>query len=278
MKANDVQNYRDYLNRYAEITKQRRPSFSLGSWARALGLKSTSSLTKVLNGEREAGPDLVQRFVKYFKFNDIEEAQFRNLVALSKMKESTKLKQSLAEELLRAQKSKDLKVRLLEMDQFELLRTYLPLAVRELVRLPNMKIAKLKKIIPDVEEGEIQNALHLLGKMGFVSRDNQGHFVSNDPNLWTEHETSNESIQSYHGSTLDLAKEKLESVNVLDREFQSLVFLMNSSRLPEVKDKVRKFLDSLESEIADETVDQLYQVQVQCYPISKRFDPMEKKI
>lgn len=271
MTSKGMTHYRDYLLRYVETTRKRRPGFSISGWAKALGLKSTSSLSKVLNGEREAGPELIQKLVRYFEFNAVEEAQFRNLVMLSKIRENAEQKNRLAEMLLQSQTPKGLNVRLLEFDQFQLLSSYLPLAVRELTRLAKMKIATLARLLPATPE-KITEAMHLLVKMGLVRRDLEGHFVAVDDHLSTEHEIPSEAIQSYHESGLDLAKEKLKELEPQDREFQSLVLLMHSRRLPHLKEKIRKFLDSLELDVESSAVDQLYQVQVQAFPVSKRFE------
>ena len=146
MEPLEIHHYRDFLRKYAENSKLRRPGFSLGAWAKALGLKSTSSLTKVLAGEREAGPELLEKLVRYFKFSELEEAQFRNLVTISKLKENVEVKEALASHLLLSGKSKSLNRRMMQMEHDELLETYLPLALRECTRLGKMTFLKLRKL------------------------------------------------------------------------------------------------------------------------------------
>lgn len=272
METEKITHYRDYLQRYAETTRRRRPGFSLGSWAKALGLKSTSSLSKVLNGEREAGAELIEKLVRYFEFTSAEEEQFRNLVVLSKLKENNERKEALTESLLHTQALKDIRVRMLEFDQFQLFSSYLPLAVRELTRLTKMKIATLTRILPNTTEKEISEAMHVLAKMNLVKRDVEGSFVSTDDHVSTEHVAPSDAIRSYHQNGLDLAKNHIETGEPIDRELQSLVLLVHSQKIPHLKEKIRKFMDTLELEADSETVDQLYQVQIQMIPISKRFE------
>ncbi len=272
MKQREVTDYRDFLKKYAESTRLRKPGFTLGSWSRALGLKSTSSLTKVINGEREAGPELIAKLIRYFKFNELEEAQFRNLVALSKLKESSGLKNSLAESLLRSEKTKSLKRRMLELEQFELLDSYLPMAVRECTRLAKMSIAKLTTLFVDTPEIEITKAIHVLARLEMIKRDSSGHFVAIDDHLNTEHEIPSEALQTYHEKLLQLGQEKIKSVEVEDRELQSLVLLIDRTKLPELKKKIRDFMDTLETDSASEEVNQLYQLQLQMIPLTKKFE------
>ena len=272
MRQSEVTDYRDFLRKYAESTKTRKPGFSMGSWSRALGLKSTSSLTKVLNGEREAGPELLGKLIRYFKFNALEEAQFRNLVALSKLKESANAKSELAELLLRSEKNKSLKRRMIELDQFELLETFLPLAVRECTRLAGMSVAKLKGLFSDAGEPEITKALHVLSNLEMVKRDSTGHFVAVDDHLTTAHEIPSEALQAYHQNLLEIGQEKLKSVPIEDREFQSLVLLLNKTQLPVLKKKIREFMDTLEVDCTTKEVNQLYQIQLQMIPLSQTFE------
>ena len=244
----------------------------MGAWARTLGLKSTSSLTKVLNGEREAGPELLEKLIAYFKFNRTEENQFRNLVALSKLKDSAALKIALAESLSKSEQSKTLKRRILEIDQFELLESYLPLAVRECTRLARMSAAKLGRLFVRTSEDDIKKALQVLSRLELVKQDSLGHFVATDDHLATVHEIPSEAVQAYHQSGLGLADEKLAELDPVDRDFQSLVLLMNHAQLPEVKKKLRDFMDTLELSQASAQVNQLYQIQFQIFPLTKIFE------
>ena len=80
MKIAHVKDYREFLNFHAELKQRSHSQWNYSLWAKALGLQSASSLTKVLKGERHPGPKMVDQFVRYFKFTADEETQFRGLV------------------------------------------------------------------------------------------------------------------------------------------------------------------------------------------------------
>ncbi|MBT4791621.1 MAG: TIGR02147 family protein [Halobacteriovoraceae bacterium] len=69
----------DFLKYYFEKVKSVRPQWSYQTWARQLGLKSNTSLTKVLNGQRNVGTDLKAALLEYFEFN-AKEANYFNLL------------------------------------------------------------------------------------------------------------------------------------------------------------------------------------------------------
>ena len=78
--------YREFLQNYFHETKQKNPKWSYGSWAKKLGLKDTSSITKIIQGRREPGNKITEKLVSYFAFTGSEAQYFRNLIQLNKIK------------------------------------------------------------------------------------------------------------------------------------------------------------------------------------------------
>jgi|SaaInlStandDraft_7_1057024.scaffolds.fasta_scaffold10718_2 hypothetical protein len=70
----------DFLKFYYEMVKSTRPQWSYQVWAQQLGLKSNTSLTKVINGQRKVGTDLKLALLNFFDFNDSEASYFNLLV------------------------------------------------------------------------------------------------------------------------------------------------------------------------------------------------------
>ena len=76
--------FRKFLRDYASEKKKLNPEWSLANWAKELGLSSTSSLTKIINGQREAGNKFCFKVIEYFKFTVEETKHFDYLVYTSK--------------------------------------------------------------------------------------------------------------------------------------------------------------------------------------------------
>lgn len=76
--------FRKFLRDYASEMKKQNPNWSLAIWAKELGLSSTSSLTKILNGQREAGNKFCFKVIEYFKFSVDHAKHFDYLVFQSK--------------------------------------------------------------------------------------------------------------------------------------------------------------------------------------------------
>lgn len=94
MKSNypelfEFKNYREFLLAYASYQKARYPHWSYGSWARKLGVGGTATITRVLRGDRDPGPLLVEKLIQHFAFSTKEAEYFRSLVHLSKVEHHT---------------------------------------------------------------------------------------------------------------------------------------------------------------------------------------------
>ncbi|MGZ5278719.1 MAG: DUF4423 domain-containing protein [Pseudobdellovibrionaceae bacterium] len=76
-------------------------------------------------------------------------------------------------------------------------------------------------------------------------------------------------LRQAHMQELDLAREKLETVPMQQRIFSSLTFAMNSKKMSEANDLIRQFLLQMESTLERGSADQVFQLGVQLYPLTK---------
>jgi uncharacterized protein (TIGR02147 family) len=264
-------NYRDFLKNHAEQKQRSNPNWNYSLWARALGLSSTSSLTKVLSGDRDPGPKMIDQLVRYFKFNAEEEAQFRSLILLTKDKNAFKMNALLNHSV---KKENALQKRVLELFEFRLIAEWQHLSIRELFRVKGLKlsVAKIKALLKgSLSIDAVEKSLALLKGLGLIQKGKDQEFYSSDEQIQTQNEISDSAIRFYHEQKLDQAKDRLNDTSVEDREFQSLSLLIDSDQLPEIKSKIRQFIQSLESDLNAKKVDQLYQFQIQLFPVSERF-------
>jgi uncharacterized protein (TIGR02147 family) len=272
MSDNNFFDYRKYLTDYLHQKKQSKPSFSIGMWAKQLGLLSTASLSKVLNGEREAGKDLVNKFIHYFKMDEYTAQQFKNSVAVSKLKVDKETKIKIISRIMDSSKTKKVNEKIMTFDYAKLLKNPLPLALRELSRTTILSLKEFKAVFSDYSEKEIKAAIDLLLQMNMIQKNEKNKYYAQTEHVATTDDISSDVIQRYHKMCLRQAEKKILQTPILEREFQALMFLMNSKDMPKYKEKIRDFLNTIENDIRPNLVDQLYQIQIQFFPLSQKMN------
>ncbi|MBY0371533.1 TIGR02147 family protein, partial [bacterium] len=99
MSVYEYNDYRAFLVDHARRMQGKQKRWSYGAWAKRLGLKTTSSITKVVQGQRTPGDKLTESLVGYFRFDPTEAAHFRDLVRLQRFKKDPRLCQLLEDRI-----------------------------------------------------------------------------------------------------------------------------------------------------------------------------------
>ena len=81
--------YRAFLNSYLDEKKNHNRHYSTSLFSKDLKLKDTSSINKILKGQRHAGSEVTDKICDYFRFSDKERYFFCDLVSLAKETESS---------------------------------------------------------------------------------------------------------------------------------------------------------------------------------------------
>jgi uncharacterized protein (TIGR02147 family) len=265
--------YRVFLQAYAQDMKRQKKNWSYGAWALKLGLKTTSSITKIINGEREAGPQLIEQLVHYFKFNSKQAQYFRDLVQLQKIKHDPRLSVLLMEKM--GKDSPQSLSRIMDEKSFLIISNWYCLAVRELCRLKKFQenpewIAE--EFLFKVTAREINTALKTLISLDLLKRDNKGRLRLADGRLDTSHDIASEAIKRYHEQMLEHAQSALRTIPVHEREITSTTLVMSSEKLQKAKELIRDFKIKFEQIMEEDSGDKVFQFQIQLFPLTKKIE------
>ena len=272
------QDYRLYLNDFVLTKKQTDQYWSIGSWAKTLGLKSTSSITKILNNHRLPGPKITQSLIKYFNFNPKESSYFQNLIEFEKAKNNPSLKSTLLQELIENNHSKN-QTQFLDLKTFEVISQWYHLAIREMSRLKKFKATNewiSKNFIYPISESKVKLAINNLLKINLLLQKGK-KLKPSDGNLSTSEDIHSLAIQHYHESMLDIAKHSIKAVPLTEREYLSGTLSFKKDNLEKAKIMLRKFLDDFGQTMDIEQGDEIYQIQLQFFPITKSTQKRETK-
>jgi uncharacterized protein (TIGR02147 family) len=262
--------YRAFLLAHVQDSKRRNIDWTYGVFAKTLGLKDTSSITKIVQGQRTPGPAITSELIRYFQFSPKEAAYFQDLVRLQKIKSDPRLTVLLLEKM--GKDHPDGALRLLDDKSFRLVSNWYCTTIREMVRLdeffedPNWISKKLHfKVTPT----EAARAIELLIQVDLLKRDDKGKLAIAQGRFHTTNDISNEAIKRYHEAMLDNAKLALRKFDVEDREITATCLTMSSSRFSEAKELIREFRHRFAKLMEEDHGDITVQMQIQFFPLTK---------
>ncbi len=263
--------YREFLRSHFEEKQKTVKTWSYGNWAKRLGLKATSSLTKIMNGEREPGPEITTKLVGYFKFDSVQANYFSDLIRLSKSKEDIRLRVMIMEKMGR--EHPDARIQVLDDKSFAIISNWFCMTIREMVRLSDFQEDPKwiqQRLRYSVKTGEIAEALKNLQHQGLIRRNKEGRLVTSEGLLRTTDDVASEAIRNYHEQTLEIAKQSLREVSVDLREFTSETLTINASNIPACKELIREFRAKFSRLMEEQQGDETYQLQIQFFPFTSK--------
>lgn len=262
--------YRVFLIAHAQSMKVKQASWSYGAWAKSMGLKTTSSITKIIQGEREAGSAITERLVSYFQFTDRQALYFRDLVRLQKIKKDPRLSALLMEKIGKEHPNSSL--RIMDDKSFLVISNWYYLAIRELFRLGFQEdpewISEL--LLFKVTSRDISNAIKTLLAIGLLTRDDNGRLQLAEGRIDTTNDIASEAIKRYHEQMLEHAKAALRRIPPEAREITSTSLAIHSKNIGLAKELMRKFKADFERLMEEDSGDQVYQFQMQFFPLTKK--------
>ncbi|MCA2960932.1 MAG: TIGR02147 family protein [Silvanigrellales bacterium] len=263
--------FRTFLVAHAQEQKRRNAHWTFGAWAKRLGLKGTASLTRVIQGNRHPGPQMVESLVRYFTFGEKDAEYFRDLVRLSKLKEDTRLSTLIIEKM--GKKFANGNKKYVDEKTFSVISNWYHLPIREMVRLKEFRPDPSwisRNLTFKVGVREVTQALRSLTELGLVAMDNEGRMTLAEGRLNTGDDVANEAVKRHHEEMLENARAALRIVPVEKRQITSQSIAISSNKLSEAKELIRQFQDKF-SELMEDEVDGdvIYQMQIQFFPLTR---------
>ncbi|MGZ3774237.1 MAG: TIGR02147 family protein [Pseudobdellovibrionaceae bacterium] len=270
LSINQFTDYRSFLVAYVQDMKRTKKNWSCGAWTQTLGLKTTSSITKILNGERDPGPQITERLIRYFKFDTKQAQYFRDLVKLQKIKNDPRLSVLLMEKM--GKDHPDSKLRIIDDKSFQVISNWYYLAVREFCRMHSFKEEAewiSEEFLFKVTSREIVTAIKTLLELGLLVRNAKGYLCLAEGRLNTTNDISNEAIKRYHEQMLENAKGAIRIVPPGEREITSTTLVMRSANIEKAKELIRDFKNNFEKLMEEDSGDRVFQIQIQLFPLTK---------
>jgi uncharacterized protein (TIGR02147 family) len=237
--------------------KQRRsPMYSLRAYARDLGVHA-ATISMVFNGKRGLPYDKCSQIVDKLALGPKERTLFIESLNHGKS----------ALDAIKVEESDERFM--LDESYFSVISEWEHYAVLTLFDIEDFEPhAHIISARLGITQNRAEVVLNNLVTCGLLTHGENGLEKSHSRVRTTEDVTSI-ALRKGHIETLEMGKEKIESVSVEERDFSSIMVALDPEKLPEVKTIIREFRQKLATLVKDGHRSEVYQLAIQLYPITK---------
>jgi uncharacterized protein (TIGR02147 family) len=265
----DFDDYRAYLRAYYANKKASGRSFSLRVFSRLAGLTSSNYLKLVMDGDRNLGADVAERFASACGLEGARASYFVELVALQQAK--THAERERAYESLRGFRRFRKAHPLDEEYAAYHAHWYVP-AVRELAARADFEADPkwiAGKLMPSITARQAARALRVLRELGLLVQDADGRLHQAHALVTTPDKPLGHHVVRFHRVMMERAAEALDLVPREQREMGSLTLCLNRAQLASLKaELVRVRGDMLRRYTLEPDGKRVVQVNFQMFPLS----------
>ncbi|MBD3320941.1 MAG: TIGR02147 family protein [Chitinivibrionales bacterium] len=260
--------YRDFLKAHYEYMKKNHACFSYRYIAGKVGVDA-SYYVKVLQKQMHISDKSTTRFVQFLKLKKREEEYFKTLVKFNKAKQHDQIK-FYFEKLISLRNPVAHK---LDADKYEFFNKWYYIAVRELLNVIPFKgnyKELAARLVPPISRREAEKAVALLEKLGMVRKNEDGVYELTQQFITTGDAWRPIAIRNFQKAIMQLGTEALERVSREDRDISTVTISTSKSTFETIKERLSDMRKEI-MELAknDVQVDDVYQVTIQVFPLSK---------
>jgi len=264
------QSIKSFLNAFVEMKKKDNSKWTLGQWAKQLGLAQTASLSRVLSGERKAGPVLIKAFIDYFDFSPNEAEFFRYLGVLERVENDPDIYLLTIQKLKSLHPSGDFFYVRFDLDQ-AIANWYYECLI-EMTRLPDFKNCIdwiQQNLLFPLSKEEIDQAIKTLIRLELLQYNEDSKLVPTSYFREYPQDIVNQAARENVRQNLRLALDAIESVPIEKREFNNLIFCLKNSDISLAKEMIREFRKKFCQAIDSPKADEVYVLQIELFPYTK---------
>lgn len=155
-------------------------------------------------------------------------------------------------------------------DRGDLISKWQYLAVLNLIQLPGIKATSetiARRL--GLPMAETLRVLNTLESFELVKEDKNNHWIRTCGNLVSTDEIKTQMIEESHRRFLNLAIEKIEQVELSQRDFTTMTFGINPRKMKEAKKLIRNFQDQLAALLEDNQASEVYIFGTQLVPVTR---------
>jgi len=266
------QNYRTYLKEYYNENKALRKNFSYKSFSEKAGISAPSYLFYVIEGKRNLTKATILKISQAIGHSQDESDYFENLVFFNQATTITE-KTVYYSKLLEIRRPIDIEV--VDRDRYDYYSAWYHSVIREVVTLFDFQddydlLGSF--LIPSIKGADAKKSVALLGRLGFIERDEQGLYHQTQ-NLIKVKVSGADAfvIEKFQIEMLTVAMKAYDTAAVNERMSKSATVSISEETFELYKLRVRElYVQLLEMARIDDKPSQVFQLTMNLFPISKK--------
>lgn len=250
--------FRDFLTDY-----------SYSQLIKILGLKSKGHITQILQGKKNATPQLAEKLADLSKINGRKRLFLFALVDYTQAK-SHESKKIALDRMISMQKEEG---NVLAPSHYDLCKKWYYPVVRELVRIVPVvddfqQIAKM--ISPPITERAAEEAIKDLERIGLLVRNNKGRYVQTASIISFQEGWKSVVIREFQHQALELQKQALERYASEEREIANAIVCVSRDRASFIKLRLQEFRKEVMQLVKSDPKEseQVFQLNIGFFPMS----------
>ncbi len=262
----DFSDYQDYLQAYLAYKRSGKSPFSVRQFCLSAGISTENYLLKIIRGERNLGQKLTEAFIRALKLSRAEAQYFRVLTQVRLVKAIDQKEVLLNQlELLRRKAKRPPPV----LDNSMLRHWYLPViwelaSCKHFIFNPHNIAEALQN---KISVQEIKEAIEYLVRKNYLVETPEGHVQGETP-VFTTNGKSDPILKLHHKESVSAAIPAID-LPIEERGFFGLTIAIDKSKVPELKARLKKFLDQVQADLAcDPNANAVYRINAHCFPLA----------
>ncbi|MCK6596209.1 MAG: DUF4423 domain-containing protein [Bdellovibrionaceae bacterium] len=250
---------------------KKNDSFSLRQWSQIVGISPTN-LNLILNSKRLLPKKHIIKLAESLSFDLLAQDNLKKAHSRDwcRHKGVTDITQEKSED-----SSQDIKIEQVVIDDAILLKSWLHLALLEFSTCKNF--SEDVSFLADkfaVSAHEIKSAMHELELAGYLVRDLKGNLSKKNKKMRIPTQKSRSLIRSFHKQNLQKAIDQLnqfhDAASFKARLITGCTVAVNLAQLDQVKLNLERCLIDTSTKLSTGDCTEVYQLQLQFFPLSKK--------
>lgn len=238
----EITKYTDYVPYINDLVEYRRKTsnFSFRKFCKKSGFKSPTYLKWVMDGIRPISLKGLNKFIDGLSLEK-REAQYFTLMVNFKEAKDPETKRLYYEQMLCWQERR---IGPMTKDAYEYLSHWHHVAVRELIGTPDFQddVHWIRaRLAGKLTIWDIKNSLDTLERLRLIKRTKSGNWKQTERDLHTEKEVTSLAAYNYHKEMLRLAEDILLKRNAKERDYRSLVAVLDEETFAKLKNRFHQF-------------------------------------